>query len=113
MNWWDDNMTPHLVRPEVAGTAGAILGWLKAPGETVRMQAFNLLAGIAAAVYVAPYVTEQLGVTSQAGKFFAAFILGLIGMNLLSKAIELGKNADLLAILKAWLPQRKPSEPDK
>ncbi len=39
--------------PDVAGVVGAVLGWLSAPGGTVRMQAVNLVAGLGCAVAMA------------------------------------------------------------
>lgn len=74
-------------RPEAAGTLGAILGALNAPGANLREQVYNLLAGIGAAVYLAPYVAEKFALVSPHGKMALAFLAGLVGMNIVAKLI--------------------------
>jgi len=91
---WDD-----FLRPETAGTVGGLLGWLNAPGGTVKEQAFNLLSGIAAAIFLAPYLAERAGMASQTGRMAFAFVIGLVGMNLLAKLIAAAKKTDWAALL--------------
>lgn len=92
---WDE-----LVKnPDAAGVAGAILGWLSAPGGTLRMQLFNICAGLACAVFLAPYVAERAGIESKSGLMAFSFVVGLVGMNLLPKitsAAQRGEWRDLL-----------------
>ena len=85
--------------PDAAGAAGAVLGWLSAPGGTLRVQLFNLGAGLGCAIFLAPYLAERAGIESQAGQMAFAFCLGLIGMNLLptlSAAVKRGDWRDLV-----------------
>lgn len=92
---WDE-----LVKsPDAAGVAGAILGWLSAPGGTLRMQLFNVGAGLGAAIFLAPYLAERAGIESQSGRMAFAFIVGLVGMNLLPKLTTAAKSLDWAAIL--------------
>lgn len=92
MSWEDIVKTP-----DVAGAAGAILGWLSAPGGTLRMQLFNLGAGVCCALFIAPYVAERAGMTSQPSQMAFAFVVGLIGMNILPKLTVAAKKTDWLA----------------
>lgn len=92
MSWEDIVKTP-----DMAGTVGAVLGWLSAPGGTVKMQAFNLGAGIACALFVAPYVAERAGMDSQASRMAFAFVVGLVGMNILPKLTIAAKKTDWLS----------------
>jgi len=99
MNWWDDNVTPILMQPASAGVAGAILGALNAPGLTIREQFFNLFAGVGAAIYLAPFLAERANINSAHGQLAFAFVVGLLGMNLLSKIIAAGRRADWAVLI--------------
>ena len=94
MNWED-----FLKSPDIAGTAGAVLGCLSAPGGTLREQAFNLLAGLCCAVFLAPYMAERAGLESKAGLMAFSFVLGLAGLNVLPKITKAIKNIDWSSIL--------------
>ena len=99
MNWEE-----FLKSPDVAGTAGAILGWLSTPGGTVKQQLFNFGAGVCCALFVAPYVAERAGMESQAARMAFAFVVGLIGMNILPKLTTAAKKVDWLS---RFLPPSK------
>lgn len=86
-DWWKD-ARPILLSQESAGTVGAILAWLNAPGRTVRQQAFNLGSAIAVVYFAGPYIVERLGVPTDAGKMFAGLMLGLLGMRFVGRVIE-------------------------
>lgn len=92
---WDE----LIKSPDAAGTVGAILGWLSAPGGTVRWQLFNLLAGLGAAFFLAPYLAERAGIEAQAGRMAFSFVVGLVGMNLLPKLTSAVRSLDWAAIL--------------
>jgi len=83
--------------PDVAGSVGAVLGFLSAPGGTRREQAFNLIAGLGCALFIAPYVAERAGMETQASRMAFAFVVGLIGMNILPKLTIAAKRTDWLA----------------
>ena len=85
--------------PDAAGVAGAILGWLSAPGGTLREQLFNVGAGLGAAIFLAPYLAERAGIGSQAGRMAFAFIVGLVGMNLLPKLTNAAKRVDWSSLI--------------
>lgn len=90
---WDD-----LTKPETAGTLGAILGALNAPGKSIREQAYNLFAGIGCAVYIAPYIAEAFNVGSPHAKMALAFVCGLVGMNVVAKLISSASQFDWLSL---------------
>ena len=94
--------------PDVAGTVGALLGFLSAPGGTHRQQMFNLVAGLGCALFIAPYVAERAGMESQASRMAFAFIVGLIGMNILPKLTNAAKKADWFS---RFFPPTKGGEP--
>lgn len=112
MNWFDDNVTPLLARPESAGMLGTILGWLGAPGESWRVRAFNFAAGVGSALYAAPLVVKLSDIKATEGKLFLAFVFGMLGMNLVAKTIEYAKDASFFTILARFIPSKKP-EADK
>lgn len=80
--------------PDTAGTVGALLGWLSAPGGTLREQLFNVLAGLGAAIFLAPYLAERAGLSSRPSQMAFAFVVGLVGMNVLPKLSAAAKRAD-------------------
>lgn len=99
MNW--DELAHS---PDAAGVFGAILGWLSAPGGTMREQLFNFSAGLGAAIFLAPYLAERAGIESQAGRMAFGFLLGLVGMNLLPKVSSAMRGLDWAAILRKGKP---------
>ncbi len=94
MNWED-----FIKTPDVAGAAGAVLGWLSAPGGTMREQAFNICAGLSCAVFIAPYIAERAGLESKAGQLAFSFIVGLVGLNIIPKLTAAAKRADWASLL--------------
>lgn len=105
MSWFDEN----ILRPETAGVAGALLGLFNAPGADLRERAFNLLAGVGAATFLGPWITDLIGVHSKNSSMALAFTVGLVGMNLVSKLIDQARTmtfADFVGMLR-----RAPSPP--
>ncbi len=85
--------------PDAAGTVGALLGWLSAPGGSLREQLFNVGAGLGAAIFLAPYMAERAGLQSKPGLLAFSFLVGLVGMNLLPKLSAAAKRADWTFLL--------------
>lgn len=111
MPWYTEYL-----KPEAAGMAGALLGFLHAPGSTWRERAFNLTAGVGASIYLAPWISESLiGVTSTKGHLAVAFFTGLVGMNLLSKIIEQARNLPPLnlGVFSSWFQKNNTTINDK
>lgn len=111
--WFDDS----ILRPEVAGFAGAMVGLFNAPGRSARERAFNLLAGLSVAWFIAPWVSEYFSINTKNGQMAVAFIVGLVGMNLVAKGIDyirLTKLSDLPGLRQVMPPsndqtkERKP-----
>jgi hypothetical protein len=93
MSWWEEVVKT----PDAAGTVGAVLGFLSAPGGTRRQQIANLAAGVGCALFVAPFVAERAGMQSQPSQMAFAFIIGLIGMNIVPKLLLAAERVDWLA----------------
>lgn len=91
MTWFDDSV----LRPEVAGPVGALVGLFHTPGKSLRERAFNMVAGLGAAWFLAPWLTSYLSIDAKNGQMAVAFMVGLVGMNLLSKSIEYVKTTSL------------------
>ncbi len=85
MATWFDNT---VLQPEVAGFAGAMVGLFNAPGRTTRERAFNLMAGLSVAWFVSPWVSDYFTIGTKNGQMAVAFIVGLMGMNLVAKGID-------------------------
>lgn len=93
--WFDDNV----LRPETAGTVGAIAALFRAPGDNLRERAFNLTVGLGVAWFVAPGICEYFGMASKNGRMAVAFVVGLVGMNLAVKAMEYVKDTPFGSML--------------
>lgn len=103
----------HVLRPETTGLLGSILGAINAPGATWRERLFNFGSGLGAAWFLAPAVEDYFELASRNQRMAVAFVIGLVGMNLVSKVIEHVKNTPLFALLSARsVPKRsKRNEP--
>lgn len=113
MNWYDW-VNENVVRPEFSGPAGALLGLLNAPGKTMRERAFNLGAGLSVAVFLSPVVDSYFNVTTRNQQTAVAFVIGLLGMNLVAKAIDYVRQtsvSDILSTFRRTPPL--PPEPPK
>lgn len=101
-----DWMDTHLLRPEITGLVGSVLGVLNTPGSGWRERLFNFGAGLGAAWFLAPAIEDYFNLTSNNARMAVAFVVGLVGMNLLAKIIDYIKNTPLASIIKFKLPQR-------
>lgn len=102
MAWFDDN----ILRPEVAGLSGAVVGVLNAPGRSWRERIFNLIAGISVAWFVAPWFSELVAYKAKNGQMAVAFVVGLVGMNLVAKTVDYVRAVKLseLPLLRRIVP---------
>lgn len=113
MATWFDNT---ILRPEVAGAAGALVGLFNAPGKTWRERTFNALAGLSTAWFIAPWLSEYFPITTKNGQTALAFVVGLVGMNLVSKGIDYIKHtrfSDLPVLGRALPPTNDKSKEQK
>lgn len=102
MGFFDD----HLLRPEATGLIGSLLGVLNTPGTGWRERVFNFGAGAGAAWFIAPAVEDYFSLTSNNARMAVAFVVGLVGMNLLAKIIDYVKNTPLASLFKLKVPAR-------
>lgn len=103
LNWFNE----HVLQPEVSGLAGAALGALNTPGSSKWEKLLNFAAGICAAWFLTPAITEYFAMQTQSAKMAAAFIVGLVGMNLLSKIIDHVRRSKLSDLLSRNPTKRK------
>lgn len=107
--WFDESV----LRPEVAGLVGGVLGLFNTPGEGIRERAFNLGAGIGAAWFLAPALEDYLDVSSKNGQMAVAFVVGLVGMNLLAKIVSHVRRSSLFNLLRAPAESPEQKSPSK
>lgn len=111
--WVDSNITPYLFRNDVATTLGTILGWLGAPGDTIRQKLFNLLACFVCGIYGGQLAIEHFHITSQAGQAFWCILLAAIGSNLVSKGLSWITHAEFWDLVAVLMRLKKPEAPTK
>ena len=106
--WWD----AHFLRPEVTGMIGSLLGVLNTPGTGWRERLFNFGAGLGAAWFLAPAIEDYFNLQSTNARMAVAFVVGLVGMNLLAKIVDYVKTTSLASLLRfKSLPGRGPKTP--
>ena len=106
-----DWMSENLIRPEVSGAAGATLGLLNAPGTTLRERVFNFMAGVCCAAFLAPVIDQYYNITSKSQTTAIAFVVGLLGMNLVAKAIDYLRQTSVSDLINMF--RRAPTNPPK
>jgi hypothetical protein len=95
--WFD----AHVMRPETTGLIGSALGVVNAPGAGWRERLFNFGSGLGAAWFLAPAIEDYFELSSRNQRMAVAFVIGLVGMNLVAKVIEHVKKTPLFALLSA------------
>ena len=108
---WYDWTSDNVIRPEVSGIAGAFLGLLNTPGATLRERVFNFLAGVSCAAFLAPSLDQYYNITSKSQTTAIAFVVGLLGMNLVAKAIDYLRQTSVSDLISMF--RRAPTNPPK
>jgi hypothetical protein len=93
--------------PFLAGLVGALLSLKWTPGLSMKEKVFNVLTGLAFAVFVAPAAIEWFGITSPRITSVAAFGLGLFGLSLAAQCVEGIREVKLGELISGWL--RRPA----
>lgn len=111
MSVFADWLDLHIMRPEVTGLIGSMLGVLNTPGAGWRQRVFNFGAGLGAAWFLAPAIEDYFNLNSTNARMAVAFVVGLVGMNLLAKVIDYVKNTPLAGLFKLKTPAREKRNP--
>lgn len=88
MSWFDDNVNQLAQSPAVAGTVGSLLSLRWVPGNSWGARGFSFACGMALVIWGVPYAVDFMGITSKAGPPAFGLLAGLLGMNLITKAVE-------------------------
>lgn len=99
MNHVDDWIQQITQSPTLAGVFGAILSLRWVPGPTWIARLFCFGCGIACAIYGAPALVDYLQIKSDWAPRLFNFLSGLLGMNLLAKAVDIVKTTDWINIV--------------
>ncbi len=100
---WIDEVRNAISDPAAAGVAGSLLSLQWVPGATWKTKMISFLCGMACAIYVTPTLLDALDVRWHNSQSLFAFLLGLLGMNLLAKLgdfVSKTSIADLIAALR-------------
>lgn len=98
------------IPPDVAGKLGGPAGGLVAM-LFLRDAWPRRLAMAAAACPLSWYGAPHLVLWLPLNEGFAGFLLGLFGMSAVGKVFDAWNEIDLVPLLTAWLPFRKPGAP--
>ena len=88
MSWIDDNVNQLAQSPAIAGTVGSLLSLRWVPGNSWASRGFSFTCGMALVIWGVPYAVEVMGITSKAGPPVFGLFAGLLGMNLITKAVD-------------------------
>ena len=92
--------------PWLAGLAGSLIALKFAPGSGWLERVFNLTCGTLCAGFVAPYLSEWLGVKSVNGEAALAFGVGLFGLSVAAAAMQALRDLRLAEILQGWMSRK-------
>lgn len=95
-----------LVTPEGAGAIGSIVSLRWAPGDSILVRLTSVAGGMAFAIFVVPFLVEYMEIKSARAPLAFAFIGGLIGMNILSKAWLFAQSIDFRELLSIALRRK-------
>jgi uncharacterized protein YidB (DUF937 family) len=105
-----DYLEKALNSPFVIGAAGAFVTMLKfMPGATLTEKGINLLCGTLISGYLAEPLTSIFGLEKKLYLGGASFLLGVLGIAVLTALFQALREAGLAAILRSWLV--KPGTP--
>jgi len=94
--------------PFAIGALGALAHVLRfMPGASWVERMVNLIVGTLCAGFVAPAAAEWLNINSEGMRNAAAFLVGLLGVSLLTAMLDWTKSGKLGDLLDSWLPKRK------
>lgn len=79
----------------IAASFGALLAALRGGVYTYKQRLVSFITGFAAAIYLAPYLCERIGVTSDTGKNSIVFLVGYLAITVMPK-------------ISSWVEQRVP-----
>lgn len=92
--------------PYAAGIVGSLVSLAFVPGATWGERVFNVAAGSAAAIYVAPGLAEWAHVQSVGMQSLLSFMVGLFGLNLAHAAVRAIRETPFGQVIAGWLTRR-------
>lgn len=87
----------------IPGTVGALVSLRWVPGETFLQRSGAVAGGVAAAVFLAPALTEMAGIVSPKIDAAIAFGLGLFGVTAFHEMAKMMRELELAATARAAL----------
>jgi hypothetical protein len=103
----DDLPTQLSQSPAAAGTVGALLSLRWVPGNSWGTKAFSFSGSMAVVIFAVPWALDVMSVTSKSAPPAFGLIAGLLGMNLLTKAVDYVAQTQLGDLIASFW--RKPS----
>lgn len=103
------NPEPFAKSPFFIGMLGALVGLRGVPGITLVERAVNAGSGALLSGFTSPWLASYFGIGGENALAFAAFVVGLFGLNLVAAIQAWIKGADLAD----FIPWGKKKENDQ
>jgi hypothetical protein len=95
-----------LTNPLTAGALGAVIGLKFVPGVMWIERFINFCAGMACSSYLAPAVSELLGLATVAKQNGLAFAMGLFSVSIAAAIFEGIRALKVAEIFESWAKRR-------
>lgn len=105
---WMDEARAAAGDPTFAGVVGSLLSLRWAPGDHWREKVVSFVCGMAFAVFAAPSLIDAMAVKWANAQSLFAFLMGLLGMNLVAKFFEFLRTTSLADLISTWRGGAKP-----
>jgi hypothetical protein len=106
MNFDPDDIAKTVAHPLVASPLGALVSLKFVPGATIVDRLVNFASGSAIAWFGAPFLADWFALTRPSSVGLLSFTSGMVGLIVVSMAIETFKNIGWRDIAQGWLARK-------
>jgi hypothetical protein len=101
-----DDAGKVIAHPVVAGPLGALVSLRFVPGSTFTEKAVNFASGAAIAWFGAPFLADWFSLQKPQSIGFLSFTSGMVGLIVVSMAIETFKGIKWTEIAQGWIARK-------
>ena len=101
-----DKMASVISHPLVASPLGALVSLKFIPGTTVLDKVINFASGASISWFGAPFLADWFSLSKPSSIGFLSFMSGMVGLIVVSMAIETFRNVKWTEVAQSFLPKK-------